>query len=99
MLTNWQHSDLKSLSMTKCPMLFCTVRTQTGFTSLNPLPLEIEQMTKNVNSGKIYVTAFPDVKTFKRFAEELAWETEVWISDMPDHMIHLNGDRFMGPRS
>ena len=72
-------------------------------TSVGPMSpkriLEIEQMTKNVNSGKIYVTAFPDVKTFKRFAEELAWETEVWISDMPDHMIHLNGDRFMGPRS
>lgn len=72
-------------------------------TSVGPMSpkriLEIEEMTKNVTSGKIYVTAFPDVKTFKKFAEELAWETEVWISDMPDHMIHLNGDRFMGPRS
>lgn len=28
----------------------------------------------------------------------LAWETEVWIADEPDHMIHLNGNRFMGPR-
>ena len=61
--------------------------------------LEIEEMTRSVTCGKIYVTAFPDVKTFKKFAEELAWETEVWISDMPDHMIHLNGDKFMGPRS
>lgn len=72
-------------------------------TSVGPMSpkriLEIEEMTKNVCSGKIYVTAFPDVKTFKKFAEELAWETEVWISDMPDHMIHLNGDRFMGPRT
>lgn len=71
-------------------------------TSVGPMSpkriLEIEEMTQNVTSGKIYVTAFPDVKTFKKFAEELAWETEVWISDMPDHMIHLNGDRFMGPR-
>lgn len=72
-------------------------------TSVGPMSpkriLEIKEITKNVNSGKIYVTAFPNVKTFKRFAEELAWETEVWISEMPDHMIHLNGDRFMGPRS
>lgn len=59
---------------------------------------DIEEMTANVSSGKIYITAFPDFKTFKKFSEELAWETEVWISDMPDHMIHLNGDRFMGPR-
>ena len=58
----------------------------------------IEEMTANVKSGKIYITAFPDFKVFKKFSEDLAWETEVWISDMPDHMIHLNGDRFMGPR-
>ena len=71
-------------------------------TSVGPMSpkriLEIEEMTKNVKSGKIYVTAFPNVRTFKKFAEELAWETEVWLSDMPDHMIHLNGDKFMGPR-
>lgn len=60
--------------------------------------LEINEMTKDVSSGKIFVTAFPDFKTFKKFSEELAWETEVWISDMPEHMIHLNGDKFMGPR-
>ena len=60
--------------------------------------LEINEMTKDVSSGKIFVTAFPDFKTFKKFSEELAWETEVWISDMPEHMIHLNGDKFLGPR-
>lgn len=59
---------------------------------------EIEEMTANVTAGKIYVTAFLDFKTFKRFSESLAWETEVWIADMPDHMIHLNGDKFLGPR-
>ena len=60
--------------------------------------LEIEEMTKDVTAGKIFVTAFLDFKTYKKFAEELAWETEVWIAEMPEHMIHLNGDRFMGPR-
>lgn len=59
---------------------------------------EINEMTTNVKSGKIFVTAFLDFKTFKSFSEQLAWETEVWIASMPDHMIHLNGDRFMGPR-
>ena len=34
----------------------------------------------------------------KKFSEQLAWETEVCIADMPDHMIHLNGDKFLGPR-
>lgn len=60
--------------------------------------LEIMEMTKGVTAGKIFVTAFLDLKTYKRFSEELAWETEVWIAEMPDHMIHLNGDKFLGPR-
>lgn len=59
---------------------------------------ELEAMTRDVRSGKIYVTAFLDFAKYRRFAHELAWETEVWIADDPDHMIHLNGDRFMGPR-
>ena len=71
-------------------------------TSVGPMDpkriLEITEMTKDVTAGKIFVTAFLDFKTYKRFAEELAWETEVWIAEMPEHMIHLNGDRFMGPR-
>lgn len=71
-------------------------------TSVGPMDpkriLEIEEMTKDVTAGKIFVTAFLDFKTYKKFAEELAWETEVWIAEMPEHMIHLNGDRFMGPR-
>lgn len=59
---------------------------------------ELEEMTTGVTAGKIYITAFLDFKTFKKFSESLAWETEVWIADMPDHMIHLNGDKFLGPR-
>ena len=59
---------------------------------------EIEDMTQGVTAGKIFVTAFIDFKTFKKFSDSLAWETEVWIADMPEHMIHLNGDRFLGPR-
>ena len=60
---------------------------------------EIEEMTTGVTAGQIYVTAFLDFKTFKKFSEMLAWETEVWIADIPDHMIHLDGDKFLGPRN
>lgn len=72
-------------------------------TSVGPMDskriLELTEMTKNVTAGKIFVTAFLDFKTYKRFSESLAWETEVWIAEMPEHMIHLNGDKFLGPRS
>ena len=60
--------------------------------------LEIDKLTKNVKAGKIYVTAFLNLETYKQFIKEIAWETEVWIADMPEHMIHMNGDRFIGPR-
>ena len=70
-------------------------------TSVGPMDakriLEITEMTKSVAAGKIFVTAFLDFKTYKRFSENLAWETEVWIAEMPEHMIHLNGDKFLGP--
>ena len=71
-------------------------------TSVGPMSpariLEIQNLTKNVHAGKIFVTAFLDFKTYKRFSNDLAWETEVWIAELPEHMIHLNGDRFLGPR-
>ena len=71
-------------------------------TSVGPMSAkrvhEIEEMTQNTTASKIYVTAFLDFKTYKKFSESIAWETEVWIAEMPDHMIHLNGDKFMGPR-
>lgn len=71
-------------------------------TSVGPMSpqriIEIQDMTKNVKAGKIFVTAFPDRDTYKKFSSDLAWETEVWISAYPDHMIHLNGDKFLGPR-
>lgn len=73
-----------------------------SITSVGPMDpkriVEIEAMTKNVTAGKIYISAFLDFSTFKKFSDQLAWETEVWIADMPDHMIHLNGDKFLGPR-
>lgn len=59
---------------------------------------EITEMTENVSSGIIFVTAFLDFKTYKKFSEKLAWETKVWIAELPEHMIHLDGDMFMGPR-
>lgn len=59
---------------------------------------EITEMTQNVSAGKIFVTAFLDFKTYKTFSEKLAWETEVWLAELPNHMIHMNGDKFLGPR-
>lgn len=60
--------------------------------------IELESLLKNCLVGKIYVSAFPDFNEFKRYMNSLAWETEVWLIEHPDHMIHFNGNKFLGPR-
>ncbi|MCZ0665156.1 BsuBI/PstI family type II restriction endonuclease [Acinetobacter baumannii] len=59
--------------------------------------LELEAALSTCTVGKVYVTAFPHRAEFRKNAADIAWETEVWIADNPDHMIHFNGDRFLGP--
>lgn len=58
---------------------------------------QLEEMLKDCPADNIYITAFQDRTTFRKYIADIAWETEVWISDEPDHMIHFNGDKFMGP--
>ncbi len=57
----------------------------------------LEKMAKNCTADLVYVTAFPDRDTFRRHVKDIAWETEVWIADAPEHLIHFNGDKFLGP--
>jgi hypothetical protein len=52
----------------------------------------------NESKRKVYIITFPDMTEFKKHSNTIAWETEVWLMEVPDHMIHFNGDRFMGPR-
>jgi len=60
--------------------------------------IELEELFKDCKAGKIYITAFPDIATYKKYAHDIAWETEVWIAEKPSHMIHFNGDKFLGPK-
>lgn len=60
--------------------------------------IELEKFLKDCKIGKIYVSAFPDMSEFKKHSTNIAWETEVWLMEVPDHMIHFNGDKFIGPR-
>lgn len=59
---------------------------------------ELQQAFDGCTAGIVYVTAFPDSAEFRKNVTDIAWETEVWIANAPDHMIHFNGDRFLGPR-
>ena len=58
---------------------------------------ELEKMLKRCKADRVYITAFFSIPEFRRYAVDIAWETEVWIADNPDHMIHFNGPKFLGP--
>ncbi|MBS0192450.1 MAG: restriction endonuclease [Planctomycetes bacterium] len=58
---------------------------------------ELEVTFGKCRAERVYVTAFPDAATFRKYVADIAWETEVWLADSPDHMIHFNGEKFLGP--
>ena len=57
----------------------------------------LQSLTKGCTAGLVFVTAFLTKKDFRKWVTRIAWETEVWIADNPTHMIHFNGERFLGP--
>jgi type II restriction enzyme len=60
--------------------------------------VEFEEMFKNSLTERIYVSAFQDFASCKRCLNDIAWETDVWVAEIPSHMIHFNGDKFLKPR-
>ena len=59
--------------------------------------LQLQNLTQGCTADIVYVTAFLNRPKFKQFISDIAWETEVWIADNPDHLVHFNGDKFLGP--
>lgn len=65
-------------------------------------PIRVEKLKKlasECTAGMIFVTAFETKNDFKKWIPQLAWETEVWIASDPDHLIHFDGEKFLGPYS
>ncbi|MGH7949617.1 MAG: BsuBI/PstI family type II restriction endonuclease [Candidatus Binataceae bacterium] len=58
---------------------------------------ELRQLFKDSRTGLVFVTAFTDFGEFRKHIREIAWETEVWIAEIPDHLIHYNGEKFFAP--
>lgn len=58
---------------------------------------DLKKLFNKSSAGLVFVTAFPDEKMMRRFICSIAWETEVWRADAPTHLIHFNGERFLGP--
>ena len=58
---------------------------------------ELAELFAGARAGLVYVTAFPNRAMMGSYLPEIAWETEVWVADTPSHLIHFNGERFLGP--
>ena len=65
---------------------------------VNPKRLtELKTLFAGSEAGMVFVTAFLNRRGLHKYLGDVAWETEVWVADSPDHMIHFNGERFLGP--
>lgn len=58
---------------------------------------ELAALFKHSTAGLVYVSCFPDRAEFRKYVDKIAWESDVWCADHPTHMIHYNGERFLGP--
>lgn len=58
---------------------------------------ELKDLFAGCTAGLVFVTAFENRRAMQAFVSHIAWESEVWIAEDPDHMIHFNGERFLGP--
>lgn len=58
---------------------------------------ELRRLFAGSRAGLVFVTAFLTRKAMLGYLDQIAWETEVWVADSPSHMIHFNGERFLGP--
>ncbi len=59
--------------------------------------IQLQKLTQECKAEIVYVTSFLTRPKFRQFMTDIAWETEVWIADNPDHLVHFNGDKFLGP--
>ncbi len=59
--------------------------------------IALTTFVESCTASVIYVTAFLNRETFRKFVTNIAWETVVWIAEDPDHLVHFDGDRFFGP--
>ena len=59
--------------------------------------IELKELFGDSTAGLVFVSCFPDQATMKRHLTDISWETEVWTADHPTHLVHFNGERFLGP--
>jgi len=58
---------------------------------------ELKELFKASKAGLVFVTAFETRRVMAKYLSQIAWETDVWAAESPSHIVHFNGERFLGP--
>lgn len=58
---------------------------------------ELHALFGRASADLLFVSCFPSRAEMRKHLADIAWETEVWCADAPSHLIHFNGERFLGP--
>ena len=58
---------------------------------------ELRDLFSASSAGLVFVTAFENRRTLAKYVADISWETEVWVAEDPTHLIHFDGERFLGP--
>jgi hypothetical protein len=58
---------------------------------------ELTELFVTSTAGLVFVSCFRSRAVMRKYLSAIAWETEVWCADAPSHLIHFNGERFLGP--
>jgi len=69
--------------------------------SSNPISalrhVALEQFTVECTAPRVYVSVFENRASLRKWIADISWETEVWLVESPSHLIHFDGDKFLGP--
>ena len=95
------------MSTARCPTWSSTTCSGTGWCSSKPSPAmdrstrsagkSFEICSRPPSAGLVFVTAFENRRTLAKYVADISWETEVWVAENPTHLIHFDGERFLGP--
>ncbi len=76
-------------------------KVQEAVTSAGPVDgkrrKELKDLFAGCKAGLVFITAFSTRAAMRKFLTQISWETEVWVAENPEHLIHFDGERFLGP--
>lgn len=58
---------------------------------------ELKTLFAGSTAGLVFISCFTSRADMRKYLNAIAWETDVWCAEDPDHLIHFNGERFLGP--